>query len=63
LAQERNKSELGRLQLERHVDYRQALGNFAAVQAQLMAAASDIWASAAQLYGGGGGEEQAAAAE
>ena len=32
------------------MDFKQALGNFAAVQAQLMAAASDIWASAAQLY-------------
>jgi hypothetical protein len=58
--QERNKAELVRLQLERYVDFKQALGNFAAVQAQLMAAASDIWASAAQLYTA---EEEAPLAE
>jgi hypothetical protein len=47
---ERNKSELTRLHLERYSDFKMAMAGFAKVQSQLMAAASDIWASAAQLF-------------
>ncbi len=47
---ERNKSELARLQAERYSDFKLAMRGFAQVQSQLMSAASDIWASAAQLF-------------
>lgn len=51
----RNQSEVARLNMVRAADFRRMLHSFAAAQAQLNQAASDVWASVAEHYGQQGG--------
>ncbi|KAF8073000.1 SNX2B [Scenedesmus sp. PABB004] len=55
LLKDRNESELVRLSLQQALDYRQHLRRFAAAQAQVAAAAAELWGGLAEALGSEGG--------